>query len=952
MADFEELKLTVNLVDNASAGLANIRTQITQLTQTASQAQTAFAGVATGTQQLGNAAQQAAPKVSSQEKALKELSRSAEETGRGLVQMALAARRGGEAWAEMALSTREAFTGLKGATAAMGELGVASRAMVLGLGSVAIGVAAVGAAVAAYGISVFKFSQEMYTLSQTAKALGTTFGQLRSMTEQNERFGISAEQTTEQLANMNEVVTDLTLSGSRLRQQMLSQGVSPKAIDDFTKLTDKVDRYNKAREYEQQAHDDWLKRTHGDEAIASTMAARAGRMFGETTGTAYLRDPMEHQTKDEVERDERIAKLSAEIAKQWREIQKTISDIKTEFMGWGLPLVLGTLKLINTAFEVISGTIKKINEGLATFGTSLLGIAKHLPIIGPAITLLDELRKLGGGGQGSGATATPGAAPPAAGRPAAGGAKEGLWDRFSRWRNSQPDIANDNANPLLHRASFGGDDSGGGGGGGRAQAIIKGGVYEALIEFYGFLRGGGTGGGGGAGGVMKASFGGSTGAAAGGGFAGDSFRRAGGSVSGDGGPNGSDVGPGTGRGAHGGRHGGGGGDGGPGSEGSTTPPSGNLAAQRAGFMKELDADPHLKAFAVDAMQHEGGVQSNLEQLFNYAAMRHMTIRQALHSGQYGPVNRGLISGNRGISGKQAEALRRVGAGSNITDYATDQGMAGDPNFAKYMANREHYGMHKVEGAWFSAHGEPGVRWAQQQRAADTAAAKSNSDTNKSVAASAAVPMPMNERYSTRALGGGDGTGGADTQGNAPPKRIRIQTSGGGPTSLYDTQTGDWIPGSGDSTTEMFPGSNPNWGKDFRRSGNIEDRRDEGKPGILGWAKAGAQYTAGALEAEYGMGWGNYAGPRTPLGVDLGTDRLDRAKLGGEPLDRNALNDNNKIHSTGKLDVSVNAPPGTKVNYHGQNLLKNTSMQRQTQMMPTAVGPSVDDTAQSYMRGGT
>ena len=71
-----------------------------------------------------------------------------------------------------------------------------------------------------------------------------------------------------------------------------------------------------------------------------------------------------------------------------------------------------------------------------------------------------------------------------------------------------------------------------------------------------------------------------------------------------------------------------------------------------------------------------------------------------------------------------------------------------------------------------------------------------------------------------------------------------------------------------------------------------------------------------------------------------------------PADRAALNDNNKIHSTGKLDVSVNAPPGTKVNYHGKNLLKNTAMQRQTQMMPTSSGPNVADTAQSYMRGGT
>ena len=74
----------------------------------------------------------------------------------------------------------------------MGELGASSRLMVVGLGGVAVGVAAVGAAVAAYGISVFKFSQEMYTLSQTAKSLGITFGQMKSMTDQEQgiwRFG-------------------------------------------------------------------------------------------------------------------------------------------------------------------------------------------------------------------------------------------------------------------------------------------------------------------------------------------------------------------------------------------------------------------------------------------------------------------------------------------------------------------------------------------------------------------------------------------------------------------------------------------------------------------------------------------------------------------------------------------------------------------------------------------
>ncbi|HVX58057.1 MAG TPA: hypothetical protein VHA37_10150, partial [Candidatus Saccharimonadales bacterium] len=37
---------------------------------------------------------------------------------------------------------------------------------------------------------------------------------------------------------------------------------------------------------------------------------------------------------------------------------------------------------------------------------------------------------------------------------------------------------------------------------------------------------------------------------------------------------------------------------------------------------------------------------------------------------------------------------------------------------KYMANRSYYDMHKVEGAWFSYHGEAGRRWAERQRQND------------------------------------------------------------------------------------------------------------------------------------------------------------------------------------------------------------------------------------------
>ena len=68
------------------------------------------------------------------------------------------------------------------------------------------------------------------------------------------------------------------------------------------------------------------------------------------------------------------------------------------------------------------------------------------------------------------------------------------------------------------------------------------------------------------------------------------------------------------------------------------------------------------------------------------------------------------------------------------------------------------------------------------------------------------------------------------------------------------------------------------------------------------------------------------------------------------LDRAALSRPSEVNHKGKLDVEVSAAAG--VPKHGRNLLKNTSLQRQTQMMPTQSGPMERDPSQSIMRGGT
>jgi hypothetical protein len=75
-------------------------------------------------------------------------------------------------------------------------------------------------------------------------------------------------------------------------------------------------------------------------------------------------------------------------------------------------------------------------------------------------------------------------------------------------------------------------------------------------------------------------------------------------------------------------------------------------------------------------------------------------------------------------------------------------------------------------------------------------------------------------------------------------------------------------------------------------------------------------------------------------------QVDRGVLDRSGIDR--ANGGGAQTHTGKLDVDVKAPPGSKVNYAGTGLLRPTSMQRQVQMPETERGPTAAGTAAQYV----
>ena len=131
-----------------------------------------------------------------------------------------------------------------------------------------------------------------------------------------------------------------------------------------------------------------------------------------------------------------------------------------------------------------------------------------------------------------------------------------------------------------------------------------------------------------------------------------------------------------------------------------------LAARRAGMKREIENDPQLRKELGGMMLLEGTPLHTMESLANRTdyvnserakrGLPPLSLRQMLHSGFYGPINRGQLPGavrrlesNPGLRAKMDEAIDRVLRGSNEILGATDQGMPSDPN-GRWPGGRMYY----------------------------------------------------------------------------------------------------------------------------------------------------------------------------------------------------------------------------------------------------------------------
>jgi uncharacterized protein (TIGR02594 family) len=162
-----------------------------------------------------------------------------------------------------------------------------------------------------------------------------------------------------------------------------------------------------------------------------------------------------------------------------------------------------------------------------------------------------------------------------------------------------------------------------------------------------------------------------------------------------------------------------------------------IKATRSGFAKEL-SDPQKRLQFAAMLLSEGNPLQTAESAMNRSSFQHKTLMQALHSGFYGPINRGKLPefmarlrNNPKLMAQMNSAINSALAGSDTIKGSTDQGMVTDPN-GGYILHHFHVwgkGHGNIYGDWNGGRGTE--RWRHNFEAH----AAQGDDTNDATAGS-------------------------------------------------------------------------------------------------------------------------------------------------------------------------------------------------------------------------
>jgi D-alanyl-D-alanine carboxypeptidase len=851
----EELRLVVTLVDNASGPLDALRAKLTN-TLAGPEAKQAF---------------------ESHRKQSTELQKIIKELGGGF---------------EDTLKIMNTFRG-----AMLGTAGTAS---------------ALAGSIALMHKVMSDWASELRQVSQAANVMGIDPAELKDMTDQLGRFGISADATVAALQRMNQGIADLRREGSQLQQQLLmAAGSDPARQRNMQQLIQSIksaqteeEKWRVIAQAREAIIDNAIKNQGRTRAEAADAAAKAlGSLYQQEM--AYAKEIEDLSDEDRKRYDERIKKgddLATTIGRIKSELGEIKEIVLTPLLDVWLNDARDLEKIIGgivTALHWVDDTWKNIREGKA--------VPKDMQ---------EFFNQQGTPPEAYGGTR----APPVGPSPEE---QKRTTDENTEATKKQTESTKELSDALKAN-------------GYQPMSYTGGGFNRGMVQNASFTTGGGGGGGYGAFGGGPAFGGGGGGGGGGDGYGGPR-------------PHGSDVGAGSGAGAGetpaavSGASGAGGAGG-----------AAGLAAQRAPLMDEVNKDPATKHLLHQMMSTEGGGAATVEALVNRTAMIRKkipgySIKDELNSGFYGPIKSGKAQ-RTDISPAEAagfdKTIAGVAAGSNVIQGRTNQGMASDPG-ANLPGRVPVPGSKEVYNYWEGQ--RKGVGFSTKDSAAFAAGANAGGVESGGVAGGGDRGGVLHG-YSRRKGEAGEfnyaATGAFGAAGEANQTTITLKNGksvqvnkalAGQYKGFLDTliDRGYNIESVGGynyrgkrgggglsmhaygAAVDINPGRNPMGGKSTDLPSDVEQ---------MAWA--------------HGLSWGGRFGdpmhfePMSPQLAEARKKLLQQTEEARQQLNKTQSAETT-VNANGKLDVNVNAPKNTDVKASGNGLFKDTTVNRQTQMEPAA-----------------
>ena len=310
MAEQEELKLTVTLADNASAGLAKLNEEIKQL------------GSGAGQQHID----------------------------------------------KFKRETTEMATKLK---AMSGELGEAFKGLGMlrgGLAAGGAGLALFGFEIAKQVKALQEYSDKLRGVNQAARQIGVDPGELKNIIEQFKAVGVSGDTAVSSIDAISAKIAELQRSGSQLRLDLMrGAGHDPQAVKNMEDYLNRLthakklnDELNIIREGGEQVYNN-ARRQGYSEQEASNRRNNFWQLQGYDAQLMALSKAKEMTAEERRIQDERIAQgnkladITGNIANKWSSI---IEELRAPFLQPAIDAAKGYLALI----EKIEATVKNVSK--------------------------------------------------------------------------------------------------------------------------------------------------------------------------------------------------------------------------------------------------------------------------------------------------------------------------------------------------------------------------------------------------------------------------------------------------------------------------------------------------------------------------------------------------------------------------------------------------------------